>query len=50
MAPPAAKEPTYRVMYDFQGQTSGEMSVKKEDILVVQQKMDNGKSTWPVHG
>lgn len=43
-APPAPKEPTYRVMYDFQGQTSGEMSVKKGDTVIVTQKESNGKS------
>lgn len=42
--PPAPKEPTYRAMYDFQGQTSGEMSIKKDDIVIVEKKESNGQS------
>jgi myosin I len=43
-APPAPKEPTYRALYDFAGQTSGELSIKKDEIIVVQKKEGNG--TW----
>jgi hypothetical protein len=44
-APPASREPTYKAVYDFNGQTSGEMSVKKDDVVIVTQKEDNGKFT-----
>jgi myosin-1 len=37
------KEPTYRALYDFQGQTSGELSVEKDEIIVVVRKESNGK-------
>jgi myosin-1 len=43
-APPAApKEPMCKAMYDFSGQTSGEMSVKKDDVVIIVQKENNGK-------
>lgn len=46
-APPAAKaEPTYRAVYEFNGQTSGEMSVKKDEVVIVTQKEGNGKSSF----
>ena len=41
-APP--KEPTFKALYDFVGQTSGELSVRKNEIIVVTQKENNGKS------
>ncbi|KAF1989576.1 hypothetical protein K402DRAFT_444649 [Aulographum hederae CBS 113979] len=44
--PPAAaaapKEPVYRAMYDFQGQTGGELSVGKDELVLVTQKETNG--------
>jgi myosin I len=43
VAPSTPKEPTYRVLYDFQGQTAGEMSVKKDEIIIVMRKESNGK-------
>lgn len=41
-APPAPKEPTYRALYDFAGQSAGELSVKKDEIILVTQKESNG--------
>jgi myosin-1 len=45
MAPPpaASREPTYKAIYEFNGQTSGEMSVKKDEVVIITQKEDNGK-------
>jgi myosin-1 len=48
-APPASREPTYKAVYDFNGQTSGEMSVKKDDVVIVTQKEDNGKCMHVLH-
>ena len=48
-APPAAKEPIYRAIYDFNGQTSGEMSVTKDDVVIITQKEDNGKCIHVLH-
>jgi len=42
VAPARPKEPTYRAMYDFQGQTGGELSVGKDEVVVVTQKEANG--------
>ena len=42
-APSTPKEPTYRALYDFQGQTVGELSVEKDDIIIVVRKESNGK-------
>jgi myosin-1 len=41
-APPAPKEPTYRAMYDFAGQSAGELSITKDEIILVTQKEGNG--------
>lgn len=41
-APPAPKEPTYRVLYDFSGQSNGELSITKGEIILVTQKEGNG--------
>jgi myosin-1 len=44
--PPAAapsKEPQFKAMYDFAGQTSGELSLSKDEIILVTQKENNGK-------
>jgi myosin-1 len=43
VAPPPSREPTYKAIYEFNGQTSGEMSVKKDDVVIITQKEDNGK-------
>lgn len=45
-APAAPKEPTYKALYDFAGQTSGEFSLVKGDTIIVTQKENNG--TWSV--
>lgn len=42
-APPAPREPTYRAMYDFTGQSAGELSIKKDEIILVTQKEGNGQ-------
>ncbi|PSK60802.1 Myosin-1 [Elsinoe australis] len=39
-APPA--EPTFKALYDFVGQTSGELSLSKGDTIIVTQKENNG--------
>lgn len=41
---PASQDPTCRALWDFAGQTSGELSVKKGDIVVLVRKEPNGKS------
>ena len=45
-APPAAapvpKEPRYRAMYDFAGQSAGELSITKGEVILVTQKEGNG--------
>ncbi len=45
--PPAAPaktpvDPTFRAMYEFIGQTQGELSFKKDEILLITQKEGNG--------
>ncbi|KAF2187846.1 hypothetical protein K469DRAFT_737953 [Zopfia rhizophila CBS 207.26] len=41
-APPAPKEPTYRALYEFLGQSVGELSLKKDEVILVTQKEGNG--------
>jgi len=41
-APPAPKEPTYRALYDFLGQSAGELSMKKDEVILITQKESNG--------
>ncbi|RDL33189.1 Myosin-1 [Venustampulla echinocandica] len=43
-APPAAppREPQYRVLYDFNGQSSNEVTLKKDDLITIIQKENNG--------
>lgn len=45
---PAKEKPTHTVLYDFGGETSSEMSLKKGDELVVLNKGDNpdGNGWW----
>lgn len=38
----APKEPQFRAIYDFAGQTSGELSLTKDEIILVTQKENNG--------
>ncbi|GAB7356705.1 hypothetical protein MBLNU459_g7411t1 [Dothideomycetes sp. NU459] len=44
--PPAAvappKEPQFKALYDFVGQTSGELSMRKDEIILITQKESNG--------
>jgi myosin-1 len=44
--PQAAKaaQDTYRAIYDFNGQTETELSLQKDEVVVITQKADNGKS------
>ena len=42
MAAPKPAEPEYKAMYDFSGQTAGELSLKKDEIVIVTQKQDTG--------
>lgn len=44
----APKEPTYKALYDFAGQSAGELSITKDEIILVMQKEDNG-SYSPFH-
>lgn len=44
-APPAAppREPQYRVLYDFNGQSANEVTLQKDDLITIIQKENNGK-------
>ena len=43
-APPAApREPQYRVLYDFVGQSANEITIKKDELITILQKENNGK-------
>ena len=41
-APAVPAEPTYKALYDFVGQTNGELSLQKGEIILVTQKENNG--------
>jgi myosin-1 len=41
--PPKPQEPTYKALYDFAGQSAGELSLGKDEIILVTQKESNGK-------
>ncbi|KAF2869396.1 P-loop containing nucleoside triphosphate hydrolase protein [Massariosphaeria phaeospora] len=41
-APPASREPSYRALYDFAGQSAGELSVTKGETILITQKESNG--------
>ncbi|KAK8219701.1 class II myosin [Zalaria obscura] len=43
-APAKPQEPTYKALYDFVGQTGGELSLKKDELILITQKEGNGKS------
>ena len=45
MAPPAPKEPMFKALYDFQGQSAGEMGVTKDEIILIEKQEGNGKSS-----
>ena len=42
--PPAAgsKEPTYRALYEFLGQSAGELSLKENEVILITRKEANG--------
>jgi myosin-1 len=42
-AAPVSQDPMCRALYDFAGQSQGEMTVKKGDIVVIVRKETNGK-------
>jgi myosin-1 len=42
----APKEPQFKAMYDFAGQTAGELSLTKDEIILVTQKENNGMFLW----
>lgn len=46
-APPAAaappREPQYRVLYDFNGQSANEITMAKDELVTILQKENNGK-------
>ncbi|KAF1975206.1 hypothetical protein BU23DRAFT_459195 [Bimuria novae-zelandiae CBS 107.79] len=44
-APLAPKEPTYKAIYDFQGQSDGELSLTKNEIILITQKEGNGTTS-----
>lgn len=42
-APPAPpREPTYKALYDFAGQSAGELSLTKDEVILITQKENNG--------
>ena len=41
--PAASREPRYRALYEFQGQTENELNLKKDDLVVILQKENNGE-------
>jgi myosin I len=41
--PPTSKEPQYRVLYDFAGQSANEITLRKDDLITVVRKENNGK-------
>lgn len=44
-APAQPKEPRYKALYDFAGQSAGELSLGKDEIILVTQKEGNGTYT-----
>jgi hypothetical protein len=41
-APAPPKDPQFKALYDFAGQTSGELSLRKDEVILVTQKENNG--------
>jgi myosin-1 len=41
--PPASTESKYRVLYDFAGQSANEITLRKDDLITVVRKENNGK-------
>lgn len=45
-APPAGpRETQYRVLYDFAGQSENEVTLKKDELITIEQKENNGRMT-----
>lgn len=42
---PAKQKDTYRALYDFAGQSTSELTLRKDEIIEVLQKADNGMSS-----
>lgn len=42
-APPAPRESTYKAVYEFNGQSAGEMSIQKDEVVIIEKKEANGK-------
>lgn len=42
-APPAVRESTYKAVYEFNGQSAGEMSIKKDEVIIIEKKEANGE-------
>lgn len=40
--PAPSKDPQFKALYDFAGQTSGELSLRKDEVILVTQKENNG--------
>jgi myosin I len=38
-----SQDPTCKALYDFAGQTAGEMSVKKGEVVIIVRKETNGQ-------
>jgi myosin-1 len=46
-APPAAaKDPQYRALYDFAGQSANELTLRKDELVTIVQKENNGKPVF----
>jgi myosin-1 len=43
-APAPPKDPQFKALYDFAGQTSGELSLRKDEVILITQKENNGTS------
>lgn len=41
-APPASAEPTCKALYDFQGQSANELSLAKDEVVIIIRKEENG--------
>jgi myosin-1 len=40
--PAPSRDPIYRVLYDFEGQSQNELSVKKDELIIILKKENNG--------
>lgn len=45
--PAAHREPTYRALYDFAGQSAGELSIMKDEVILIEKQEQNGASRSP---